>query len=314
MINTTLRIRPSKSGKILLFLTIFLFFAAQNTGNNLLYLLSSCFMTCIIWTGTMSFRNISDLQTKLILPDSCFVGQTLTIRCRIEGGADKSRYYLGFEDDFLTVLRPGERAFLRAEFTPERRGTYSLKNFRIFSSYPADLFLTCIEIVPTLIKVAPAPVTFKHEPLLSSSAGWAEQQQAGKEGDYWMQVPYQEGNDASQISWGISARSMHEWVVIRSTRRGICRRLYCDFSGSNGEDFEKSLQIVSGLIWQLRCKNVDTFIWGEIPVRGYQWLSVKADLPLLVDWLASIRSGNYLFPTDDGAEPFRPLELIKDSV
>lgn len=314
MTNAAIKIRPSRSGKILLFLAVFLLLAAQNTGNNLLYLMSSCFITCIIWTGTISFRNMSGLSAKILVPDICFAGQKVVVSCKIEDLASNFHHLIGFEDDYTRLLRPGETKYLRAEFVPNLRGTYYLKEFKVFSSYPADLFLIYLDIEPVLVKVAPKPAESSPGSLSLDPVGSVERQQSGKDGDYWMQLPYQDGEDASLINWAISARSMHEWVLIRSVRTGISRRFYFDLSGFDGEAFEKGLMLVAGLICQLRQEGVEAFVWGEAQDNIYSWLSVTQDLPVIVGWLAGLRPGNIPVPVDTDSEPIRFSDLLRDSL
>ncbi len=314
MTSAVIKIRPSRSGKILLFLAVFLLLAAQNTGNNLLYLMSSCFITCIIWTGTISYRNMSGLRAEILVPDICFVGQKIIISCKIEDLASKNHHLIGFEDDFTRVLRPGETKYLRAEFVPNLRGSYQLKEFKVFSSYPADLFLIYLDIESVTVKVAPKPAESNFDNISLDPVGSVERQQLGKDGDYWMQLPYHDGEDASLINWAISARSLHEWVLIKSVRTGISRRFYFDFSGYDGEVFEKCLMLVSGLICQLRQKGVEAFVWAESPDQIYSWQSVSQNLPVIVSWLACLRPGNIPVPADTDSEPIRFSNLLRDAL
>ncbi len=283
-----LRFRLSGSGKTLLFLAIFLLLAAQNTGNNLLYLMSSCFFSCLIVSGIVSLRNLAGLKVDLLLPDYCFAGEDTILRCRIEDRLGRVHRCLGFEEDYLAFLEPGSMAILKTSFRVPARGQFLVKQFRLFSCYPVDIFLTSLELPSDAVAVGPLPAMLIPELLARDTGGSIQKQSNGKEGDYWMQSHYQEGEDASLINWKISARSFHEWVLVRSVNLGNTNRLFFDFSGLSAERFETSLQIVAGLLIKMRNQPNETFVWANSFRRGYMWLSLQHDMPKIVRWLACL--------------------------
>jgi len=305
------KIRPSRSGKILLFLAIFLLFAAQNTGNNLLYLMSSCFFSCLLWSAVVSWRNISGLKIELLLPDFYFAGQRDTIRCRIEDLAGRPRFFLGFENDFAEFLPAGNFLMLKAEFEAIQRGNCKVSGFKVFSGYPVDLFICYCEISSADYFVGPKPAAQISEVFNRETGGAIARLLSGKEGDYWMQKPYQEGEDASLINWRISASSLTEWVLIRSVNFGLNRKLCFDFSGLSGQVFEDCLEVVAGLIIWLRKHDIDAFVWAMGKTGCYQWLSVVFDLPGLVVWLAQLQPGQTPFPLEADVEKLAFADLLK---
>ena len=311
MSNFRTRIRLSRSGKILLFLGIFLLFAAQNTGNNLLYLMSSSFFASLLWGAFISWRNISGLKVELMLPDFYFAGQKDTIRCRIEDTAGRPHFFLGFEDDFAEFLPGHSFIMLKSDLIAGVRGNHKVVGFRVFSSYPVDLFICACEIVPTSLFVGPRPSSRVPEVFNREDGGVFDQLLAGKEGDYWMQKPYQEGEDAMLINWSISARSFTEWVLIKAVNFGLNKRLCFDLSGLDGQVFEDCLEIVAGLILRLRQHDIDAFVWARGNSGNYQWLSVVFDMPVLVGWLAELRPGVLPQPAEADVEMLKFDELYR---
>jgi len=308
------RIRFSRSGKILFFLGIFLFFAAQNTGNNLLYLMSSCFFACLIWGAVVSWRNISGLKVELILPDFYFSGEKDTIRCRIEDTAGRPRFFLGFEGDFAEFLPAASFIMLKSGLQDVARGCHQTNGFRVFSCYPVDLFICSCEISSSPLYVGPRPAVRVPEILNREDGGVFDRLVAGKEGDYWMQKPYQEGEDAMLINWSISARSFTEWVLIKSVDFGLNRKLCFDVSEIDGQMFEDCLEVIAGLLVRLRQHDIDAFVWGRGETGAYQWLSVVFDMPVLVKWLAELQPGILPRPVESNVELIRLTDLCRSSM
>lgn len=131
-----LRFRLSNAGRTLFLLAVFLLFAAQNTGNNLLYLMSSCFFACLIMAGISSLRNLAGLKVDLLLPEFCFAGQEHVLRCRIEDRNGKLHHCLAFEDDYAPYLSPGSMVILKTTVSVPNRGQFLVKEFRLFSMLP----------------------------------------------------------------------------------------------------------------------------------------------------------------------------------
>lgn len=302
MNKNRLRFRLSNAGRTLFLLAVFLLFAAQNTGNNLLYLMSSCFFACLVMAGISSLRNLAGLKVDLQLPEFCFAGQEYVLRCRIEDQIGRQHHCLAFEDDFVACLLPGSMAILKTAISIPVRGQFLVKQLRLFSFYPVDIFFTYIEMPSDAFPAGPIPAKVVPDMLNRDSEGRIQKQSAGKEGDYWMQSHYREGDDASMINWKISARSSQEWVLVKSVSLGSSSRLYFDFSGLSPDAFEKSLQIIAGLLIKMQAQPNEIFIWGNSFRRGYSWLSLHHDMPRIVRWLACLSLGEEIPPASDASE------------
>ncbi len=263
--------------------------------------MSSCFFACLVMAGISSLRNLSGLKVELQVPEFCFAGSPCLLRCRIEEVAGRPHHSLAFEDDFQAFLPAGSMVILKTSFTVESRGQYLVKNMKVFSCYPVDLFITRVEIPVNALPVGPEPARNVPEPLAKDLAGSRQRQVSGKEGDYWMQSLYHDGSDAAMINWNISARSTHEWVLIRSINFGAPRRLLFNFSGLDQTGFEKGLQMVAGLIVRLRDTRSDALVWANSFRKGYTWLSVNDDFAGIVRWLACL-SHEETIPQSDGEQ------------
>ena len=276
--------------------------------------MSSCFFACLLWSAVISWRNISGLKIDLLLPDFYFAGQRDTIQCRIEDLAGRPRFFLGFEKDFVEFLPAGNFLMLKADFEAVQRGSYNVNRFRVFSGYPVDLFISSCEISPLDFFVGPRPAAHIPEVFNREAGGAIDRLLSGKEGDYWMQKPYQEGEDAALINWSISASSLSEWVLIRSVSSGLNKKLCFDFGGLSGQTFEDCLGVVAGLVIWLRQHDIDAFVWAKGKEGCYQWLSVIFDLPELVAWLAQLQPGQAQLPLEADVEKLVFADLFRAGV
>jgi len=282
-----------------MFLAIFLAFAAQNTGNNLLYLMSSCFMTCIVGAAFLSLRNLAGISAEISIPEFGFVGETAVLRCTIKEKSSRTRYFIGFENDFSCSLPSDGSLILVSKILPEKRGLMKIGRLRVFSFFPADLFITYIDLSPCEIVIGPKPVMPPSAAETGSVSGLFEKHQPGKEGDYWMQTLYCDGQDASMINWSISARSNHEWVLLKSIRFGIPGRLFFDLGKVNERSFEEKLRQITGFVLNLKVKNISAFVWSWDGTDGFKWLEVASDLTGIIRWLAAATPGSIPFPDID---------------
>lgn len=282
-----------------MFLAVFLAFAAQNTGNNLLYLMSSCFMTCILVAVFLSLRNLAGISAAVSLPDFCFVGEAAVLRCTIAENGSRTRHFIAFEDDFSCSLPAGGNLILTSRFFPEKRGLMKIGRLRVFSFFPADLFITYIDLPPCEIVIGPKPALPPSVVETGSVEGLFEKHLPGKEGDYWMQTLYCDGQDASMINWSISARSNHEWVLLKSVRYGIPGKLFFDLGKISESRFEESLEFITGFILNLKLKNIPAFIWAWDGADGFRWLEVASEISGIIYWLAAANPGSVPSPDVD---------------
>ncbi len=213
--KTKYKIRLTRLGIWLVFLTIFLLFSAQNTGNNLLYLVCSCIFTAIMF-GLGDILSVTvGLKAKLVYPDISFIGQKVYIICKIAKNNVINRYYLRFEDSWLEKIAKGDEGYLIKEFVPNQRGCYEFHNLSIFIPGMLDIFY-CQYVFPEIVIYAVEDYNNGNEKIFSKNK---EQNQFNKgysrDGDFHSFELYQENDDASKINWVVSARSNEEWVTLR---------------------------------------------------------------------------------------------------
>ena len=283
-----IKISLTNFGKACIFLSVFLLFSAQNTGNNLLFVMASCFIATFVIVLYLSYRNISGLDPVLETDKEIYAAEEFSIKCCLKEIEGRAHYCIAFEDDFIGRLEANEIIYLKTRIKSENRGECKLKNFALFSFHPFGLIFIRLLLPQKTLFIAPQKAKVIPELIEKEIGGAIQKFEPGKEGDYWMQKPYQSGEDASLINWTISARSNLEWVLIKSLNYGLPEKLYFNFSGLVGEVFEDCLKIVTGIVFKLRANGSHAFIWARQENGSYNWLAVTDNYTTLLHWLADL--------------------------
>jgi hypothetical protein len=297
-----------------LFLAVFLFFSAQNTGNNLLFLMSSCFIAAIAFFSWIAYANLSGIALNVEISEAPIAGDEIVVKCYLKEMRDTDHFSLAFERDFCNILPAGDSIMLKATVKCSARGIYQLKEFQVFSFYPFSLCLVSMLVPEQEIFVGPFPAANIPELIDQEIGGAIQKYQAGKEGEYWMQKHYEPGEDASLINWTISARSNEEWVLTRAINFGLPEKLFFDFSGLEGQLFEDCLSIVMGVIYRMKNAGSSAFVWGQQRNRQYGWLTVSDNYSDLVRWLAEIESAKQIPPPAGEFRGIRFAEFMKEAL
>src|SRR3954451_14593991 len=93
------RLRFTREGRVFVFVTFGLGFAAVNTGTNLMYLVFGFMLSLIILSGVLSEHVLRKLTVTRHLPKRAFVGEPLLVEIAVKN--DKERlvsYSLEVED------------------------------------------------------------------------------------------------------------------------------------------------------------------------------------------------------------------------
>ena len=209
------KIRLTNLGKWLLFLAFFLLFSAQNTGNNLLYLVCSCIFTAICFGLTNVWFSCHSFKAEIIYPKTVQLGQNFDLVCKIAKNSILTRYYIRFEDSWLEVLKRGQNGYLSKTFCFDRPGKYIFKNFTILKPGMLEIFYCYYTFPDFVIYVDDFSDTFEQDNTKLKEKNKVSIKSLGREGDFYSLKAYKDGEDASLINWVVSAKSSEEWVVLR---------------------------------------------------------------------------------------------------
>lgn len=144
-------LRFTREGKLFVFVTLGLGFAAVNTGTNLMYLVFGFMLSLIVLSGVLSEHVLRGLTVERRLPTRAIAGEPALVELLVRNG--KSRlvsYSVEVEDQasgvenvrrcyFLKIAPEGEQSASYRR-VPERRGVLHFTGFSIATRFPFALF------------------------------------------------------------------------------------------------------------------------------------------------------------------------------
>jgi uncharacterized protein (DUF58 family) len=144
-------LRFTREGKVFVFVTFALGFAAVNTGTNLMYLMFGFMLSLIILSGILSEHVLRKLTIDRRLPKRAFAGEPALIELAVKN--EKQRlvsYSVEIEDQALNEknerrcyylkIAPNEEQVATYRRVPERRGPLVFEGFRVATRFPFSLF------------------------------------------------------------------------------------------------------------------------------------------------------------------------------
>lgn len=199
--------------------------AALNTGNNLLYLLLAMLLSLLVIQNILAEWHFRGLVVERRLPVEAFAGEPARGAWRVCNRRKAlSAFSLIMEESggqaqgAVTVVPPGEEVEVPVQFVFEGRGSVSLVDVDLRSSFPFGLFMRRRRFaLPAELLIYPARL---------ATQGLAEPAEAGFEtpdplrnggnADFRGLRPYQPGDPLRQIHWPSSAKTGRLQVVERS--------------------------------------------------------------------------------------------------
>ena len=209
------RTRPTKEGLTFIALSLFVGFAAINTGNNLIYLTFGIMMSFVVASGILSMINLSKIEVRLSPHGDVFALTPSTLGFSLRNGKSLiPSYSLNIEIDgkktFIQYLPPGvdSRASLRHVFP--LRGWNKIPEARLTTRFPFGFFTKWIRIdlgdedVLVFPKIGPADAgsaEFNEKPgdAVTDRAGFGHDLRSIKE--------FLPGNNPRLIHWKTTART-----------------------------------------------------------------------------------------------------------
>jgi uncharacterized protein (DUF58 family) len=168
------RLSFTREGKLFVFVTFALGFAAVNTGTNLMYLVFGFMLSLIILSGVLSEHVLRRLRITRHLPTRAFAGEPMLIEIGVENlkrrlvsySVEISDQAVGVTNDrrcyFLKIPPHGEQSAGYRRVV-ERRGVLRFRGYRVSTRFPFALFEKWRELDgegELLVYPAPLPCTF----------------------------------------------------------------------------------------------------------------------------------------------------------
>jgi len=207
------RLTFTREGKVFVFVTFGLGFAAVNTGTNLMYLVFGFMLSLIILSGVLSEHVLRKLRIVRRLPTRAFAGEPTLIEIAVENEKDRLiSYSVEIADQATDALNDRRCYFLKIPPRSEqsasyrrvvlRRGSLAFHGYRVSTRFPFALFEKWREVEgegELLVYPALLPYSF------SEGAAHEEGDQAGSSRGRGTETrelrEYRDGDETRSIHW-----------------------------------------------------------------------------------------------------------------
>lgn len=229
------RLSFTRDGRILVFLSVGVGFAAINTGNNLLYLLLGWMLSFIIASGVLSEATLKQLVVERRPPPKIFASEPFLMEVVIKNDKSKrASYSIEVEDlqgttpidkrCYFLKLPEGKSQRTSYRHTFVRRGLYTLTGYRLATKFPFALFRKSRDVdAPLELLVYPARIAVPRPPPRSATRGDTTAERLGRRGEFFGLREHRAGDDRRDVHWKSSARSGR--LLVREYEDEFARRL-----------------------------------------------------------------------------------------
>lgn len=209
-------IRINRAGLFYIAVTILIGFSAVNTGNNLVYIVTSALLSYMLVSGIFGLRNIRSVDVSLRLPDKAYAGRDFPVKVNVKNLKRSAPVFLirvSIMD--AEVLFPFIKANDQEEQSVmlrfERRGRGVISGVLVSSPFPFNFFRRYRQIKAQWdIIVYPRPI---HCRILnprddkSRSRGEESSTSSGHDGDIVSIRSYVAGDPMKYINWKATAKT-----------------------------------------------------------------------------------------------------------
>jgi len=251
-------------GRILLFFSAVILFAALTTGRNVIFLLFSLLISFIFVSSILATVSLYRLGVERLVPRHIFSGKPFLVETRVTNDKEFFPSYSlvvrnvlnrkELQGRYILKLPAKSSVSVAHKYLIERRGRYSFHGIKITTTYPLDLFLKGYLIMdPETIIVYPRIVRLNPN-LLNAMVSEIENQanRAGLGTDLYGFRKYQDGDDSRFINWKLSAKT-RELIFTKYCQEQnlkVCvafDSLMHRIDENSGERFESAVTFVASL-------------------------------------------------------------------
>ena len=310
------RVVPTRSGIVLIVVSLGVGAAAYNTASNILFITLSLLLSCLILSGILSWFNFLGNRWRLTFDPPFRVGLDATvilefcnqkrilptygIWCELSSMLSGARERLVLTDR----LDPGRVSRLEWEFRPQLRGLDLLRVQSIGSQFPFGFLVKSLpgEVVRE-VRVRPSRIDYVMQSDVSAAVYFQGEtvKRPGWGSEFVNLRKYQAGDPIRQVHWKASARMRHLMVrqTVADNDAGFVLQLDTPEARWNRSDqFELLCSLAASLAEDLFRENrlVATVINGGERLRTHRLVDLERFLDQLaiLEPVARLASG-----TDD---------------
>lgn len=298
------RVVPTRSGIVLIIVSLGVGAAAYNTASNILFITLSLLLSCLILSGILSWFNFLGNRWRLTFEPPFRVGLDATVNlefcnrkrllptygiwCELSSMLSGARERLVLVDR----LDPGQVSRLEWEFRPQLRGLDLLRVQSIGSQFPFGFLVKSIpgEVVRE-VRIWPSRIDYVMSMDVSAAAFFQGEtvKRPGWGSEFINLRKYQTGDPFRQVHWKASARMRHLMVrqTVADNDAGFVLQL--DTPGAlwnRSDQFELLCSLAASLAEDLFRENrlIATVINGGERLRTHRLV----DLERFLDQLATL--------------------------
>jgi uncharacterized protein (DUF58 family) len=209
-------IQINKAGFLYILLTLLIGFSAVNTGNNLVYIVTSALLSYMMISGIFGSRNLHAVDVSLEFPAEIYAGADVPVRVRLVNRrklmpAFLIRIAVNGREILIPVINARSTVQESLQVCFQRRGRHTVQHLRLSSVFPFNFF-TRFRTIPLKLDlvVFPRPVTCRltrQSHSQNRSKGEASSDVAGFESDLRSIRNYVSGDPVKYISWKSTAKT-----------------------------------------------------------------------------------------------------------
>ncbi len=236
------RTRPTKEGIIFLALTLFVGFAALNTGNNLLYLVFGMMLSFIAASGIMSTINLSGVEVKAITPEDAFALTSIPFKLSVKNSKSLIPSYsltidIEGKSAFIPYLPPKSTKNVTINSFFKKRGWNKIPKAILFTRFPFGFFKKWIRIDQSDEEILVYPKVEKpHLELdeFQEKFGELQSEATGFGSDLRSIRTYNEGDNPKFIHWKTTAKT--GTLMYRELQDDKSKRYIIEFNPTKDEN------------------------------------------------------------------------------
>jgi uncharacterized protein (DUF58 family) len=251
-------IRINKPGYIYIVLTILIGFAAVNTANNLLYIVTSALLAYMLVSGIFGKQNLHRIDVSVELPEERFAGSIAPIGVKL---MNKRRFMPAFlirvmildQEVLFPIVSARSSSQLYLNMVFDHRGRHSISHVVIASVFPFNFFNRYRRVPKSLeFIVFPRLQRCNLSHALADQTRWkgeASLDAPGYESDFLSIRDYVFGDPMKYISWKATAKTgrlkTKEFSAIASPN------VLIDFDRLERRDLEQTISCVTYMVVKL---------------------------------------------------------------
>lgn len=214
------RTLPTKTGLMLILITLGIGTAAFNTAQNMLYLVLALLLSCLLMSGMLAWTNFKGCRWRVKAARHFRVGEVSSVTVEIENTKSWLPTYslhfileskLSGVSEMISMkrrLEPGGHMELDWYFTPERRGTETLMMRGLVSKFPFGFLRKSIQdSYAKEVMVWPSRCAYRAEFRASEHAHrqGSEKSRKGRGAELVNLREYRKGDPLHDVHWKASA-------------------------------------------------------------------------------------------------------------